>query len=275
MRGGFDVTISAETSSQFVSSLMMAGATLPAGITLHVSSTASAPYIDITADIVEAFGATVTRHDNRIEVRGPRLSLDEYRVEGDYSSASYWFAAAAATRGTVHVVGLKHPSVQGDARFLDILAAMGCDVTIDGNDVISVVGPEQLRGGRFDCNATPDLVPTLAAIAPLANTPVEIVNVANLRVKESDRLATVAAELQRLGAHVEEGRDSLIVHPGWSRDPAIVETHNDHRIAMAFAAAGLARGNVTIADDHVVSKSYPRFWKTLDELVAASVATSS
>ena len=160
--------------------------------------------------------------------------------------------------------------MQGDARFLDILAAMGCDVTIDGADVITVVGAEQLRGGRFDCNATPDLVPTLAAIAPLANTPVEIVNVANLRVKESDRLTTVAAELQRLGASVDEGRDSLVIHQGWSSQPAMVETHNDHRIAMAFAAAGLARGNVTIADEQVVSKSYPRFWKTLDELVAAS-----
>jgi 3-phosphoshikimate 1-carboxyvinyltransferase len=275
MRGGFDVTISAETSSQFVSSLMMAGATLPSGITLHVTSTASAPYIDITADIVKAFGADVTRHGQRIEVRGPRLWRDEYRVEGDYSSASYWFAAAAATRGTVHVAGLIHPSVQGDSRFLDILSAMGCDVKVDGEEVITVVGTEQLRGGRFDCNATPDLVPTLAAIAPLANAPVEIVNVANLRVKESDRLTTLAAELQRLGAHVEEGRDSLIVHPGWSSDAAVVETHNDHRIAMAFAAAGLARGNVTIADEQVVSKSYPRFWKTLDELVAESRSQTS
>src|SRR3984893_14594104 len=197
MRGGFDVRISASTSSQFASSLMMAGATLPYGSTLRVTSIASAPYIEITIDILKAFGADVTRRDNQIEVRGPRLSRDEYRVEGDYSSASDWFAAAAAPRCTVHVTGLKHPSVQGDARFLDILAAMGCDVTIDGADVITVVGAEQLRGGRFDCNATPDLVPTLAAIAPLANTPVEIVNVANLRVKESDRLPTVAAELQR------------------------------------------------------------------------------
>src|SRR5438552_2541850 len=267
MRGGFDVTISARTSSQFVSSLMMAGATLPSGITLHVTSTASAPYIDITADILKSFGAAITRYDHRIEVCGPRLSREEYRVEGDYSSASYWFASAAATRGTIHVAGLIHPSVQGDSRFLDILAAMGCDVTIDRDDVITVVGTEQLRGGRFDCNATPDLVPTLAAIAPLANTPVEIVNVANLRVKESDRLATVSAELRKLGARVEEREDSLRIEPGWTGDPATIETHNDHRIAMAFAVAGLARGNVTIADEQVVSKSYPRFWKTLDEVV--------
>jgi 3-phosphoshikimate 1-carboxyvinyltransferase len=103
---------------------------------------------------------------------------------------------------------------------------------------------------------------------------VEIVNVGNLRVKESDRLSTVATELQRLGARVEERRDSLLIHPGWSTDAAVVETHDDHRIAMAFAAAGLARGNVTIANEQVVSKSYPRFWKTLDEVVEASARAS-
>src|SRR5207253_7774563 len=120
------------------------------------------------------------------------------------------------------------------------------------------------------CNATPDIVPSLAAIAPLASSAVEIVNVGNLRVKESDRLATVTSELRKLGARVEEGADSLRIEPGWSNDPAEIATHNDHRIAMAFAISGLARGGVTIAEEQVVSKSYPRFWRTLDEVVAAS-----
>jgi 3-phosphoshikimate 1-carboxyvinyltransferase len=265
MRGGFDVTISAETSSQFVSALMLGGATLPDGITLHVSAQASAPYIDITADILQSFGAQVSRDGNTIRVRAGTLELAEYTVEGDYSSASYWFAAAAATRGTVRVRGLAIPTAQGDAGFLDILAAMGCRIDV-GAEEIAVTGPATLQGGTFDCNATPDIVPTLAAIAPLASSPVEIVNVANLRVKESDRIATVASELRRLGATVEERADALRILPGWNDAPAIVETHNDHRIAMAFAIAGLARGNVTIAREQVVSKSYPRFWRTLDEM---------
>lgn len=105
-------------------------------------------------------------------------------------------------------------------------------------------------------------------IAPLADSPVEIVNIANLRVKESDRIATVTSELRRLGATVEERPDGMLIQPGWSNDPAVIETHNDHRIAMAFAVAGLARGNVTIGDERVVSKSYPRFWRSLDEAVA-------
>jgi 3-phosphoshikimate 1-carboxyvinyltransferase len=275
MRGGFDVSISAQTSSQFASALMLGGASVPDGITLHISSMASAPYIDITAGVLRAFGATVKRSGNVVQVNATKLQRDEYRVEGDYSSASYWFAAAAATCGTMHVRGLAHPSAQGDERFLDILAAMGCDVLVNGGDVITVVGSESLRGGFFDCHATPDLVPTLAAIAPLASSPVAIVNVGNLRMKESDRLATVTEELRRLGARVEERGDSLHVEPGWGSGAATIDTHNDHRIAMAFAIAGLARGGVTIANEQVVSKSYPRFWRTLDEVVAASQSRTS
>lgn len=265
MRGGFDVAIAADTSSQFASSLMMAGATLPDGITLRLTSLASASYLDITASILTAFGAEVQRQESVVHVSARKLQRDEYRVEGDYSSASYWFAAAAATRGTMRVRGLAHPTAQGDAAFLDILSAMGCDVSIA--DEITVTGAD-LQGGCFDCNSSPDLVPTLAAIAPMASSPVEIVNVANLRVKESDRLATVTSELRRLGATVEERPDSLLIQPGWSSDAVTIETHNDHRIAMAFAIAGLARGNVTIADEQVVSKSYPGFWRTLDGLLS-------
>lgn len=272
MRGGFDVTISAETSSQFVSALMLGGATLPDGITLHIAKLASGPYIDITADILTTFGANVSRDGDTVRVRAGRLTRGEYRVEGDWSSASYWFAAAAATRGTMRVRGLAVPTAQGDAGFADILAAMGCSVDVS-EDEISVTGPEQLRGGTFDCNATPDIVPTLAAIAPLADAPVEIVNVANLRVKESDRLATVTSELRRLGATVEERPDALVIQPGWSSEPAVIETHADHRIAMAFAIAGLARGNVTIGKEQVVTKSYPRFWRTLEEALASSAVT--
>lgn len=272
MRGGFDVQISAETSSQFVSSLMLAGATLPDGITLRITSVASAPYIDITADILRAFGADVARRGNDVSVRASRLTRESYRVEGDYSSASYWFAAAAATAGNIRVRGLVHPSAQGDAAFLDILATMGCDVIIDDEGEITVSRTEPLRGGRFDCNATPDIVPTLAAIAPLADSAVEIVNVANLRVKESDRLATVTSELRQLGVEVDERPDGLLIQPGWSSEDATIQTHNDHRIAMAFAVAGLARGGVSIADEQVVTKSYPRFWKTLEEVVSSSHA---
>jgi 3-phosphoshikimate 1-carboxyvinyltransferase len=269
MRGGDHVRVSAQTSSQFVSSLLMAATTLPSGLTVEIDSPVSQPYIDITLDVLRSFGAVVVRDGNTVNVRRGALHLDSYRVEGDFSSASYWFAAAAATAGDIAVTGLRQESVQGDAGFLGVLRSMGCAVGWD-DDVARVIGPPSLSGGRFDCNAIPDVAPTLAAIAPLAGGGVDITNIANLRVKECDRIAVLAAELQKLGAKAAEGPDWIRVESGWSDAPVVVDPHGDHRIAMSFAIAGLARGGVTIADEQVVAKSYPRFWKSLDELVATS-----
>jgi 3-phosphoshikimate 1-carboxyvinyltransferase len=238
-------------------------------MTIEVTDAASRPYLDITAAILRDFGATVEARGETFRVSARGLARHRYAVEGDYSSASYWFAAAAATAGAATVTGLNPNSVQGDRGFLRILQAMGCEVA-PGSDGIATRGPDRLRGGRFDCNSMPDIVPTLAAIAPLASGRVEIVNVANLRVKESDRLSAVAAELWKLGATVDERADSLVIEPGWSSEPATIDPHDDHRLAMGFAIAGLARGGVSIAKEQVVSKSYPRFWRTLDDLVKSS-----
>ena len=269
MRGGEHVRVSAKTSSQFVSSLLMAATTLPSGLTVQIDSPVSQPYIDITIDVLRSFGAVVARDGNIVNVNRGALHLDSYRVEGDFSSASYWFAAAAATGGDVAISGLRQESVQGDVGFLDVLRSMGCAVGWEG-EVARVIGSPLLLGGRFDCNAMPDVAPTLAAIAPLAAGGVHIANIANLRVKECDRIAELTVELQKLGATAAEGSDWLRVDPGWSDSDVVVDPHGDHRLAMSFAIAGLARGGVTIADEQVVAKSYPRFWKTLDELVATS-----
>ncbi len=269
-RGGFEIPVSGEVSSQFVSSLLMAGATLPGGVRIRVDSLSSQPYIDMTVDILRKFGAEVEQLEPSLfRVKASTLLRDEYTVEGDYSSASYWFAAAAVTRGSVTVRGLVRDSVQGDRKFLDLLTAIGCQVEWEG-DQVTVSASEQLRGGTFDCNAMPDIVPTLAAIAPAASEPVIITNVANLRVKESDRISVLASELRKLGATVEESADGLAIQPGWNDQPAVIDPHEDHRIAMSFAIAGLQRGNVSIEKEQVVSKSYPRFWRTLEEVVRSS-----
>ncbi|HVT04081.1 MAG TPA: 3-phosphoshikimate 1-carboxyvinyltransferase [Thermoanaerobaculia bacterium] len=270
MRGGFEMAISGAVSSQFVSSLILAGSTLAGGLTLRIESLASKPYVDITRDILEEFGGRVeSLGDGRIRVHEARLARDRYEVEGDYSSASYWMAAAAVTGGEVRISGLRESSAQGDRLFIEILEKLGCTASWSEGALV-MRGPQTLGGGIFDCNQTPDIVPTLAAIAPFASAPIEIVNIATLRVKESDRIATVAAELRKLGATVEERDDAMVIQPGVSTVPATIETHNDHRIAMSFAIAGLRRGNVSIANEQVVSKSYPRFWKTLDELIKSS-----
>lgn len=270
MRGGFEVTIDGGTSSQFISSLMLAAATLPSGLDIKMLAMASRPYLRITEDVLQSFGVTVEhRSESELTIRGTRIIRDAYTVEGDYSSASYWIAAAAVLKGPIELQGLRRDSAQGDRDFLRIIEELGATVAWDG-ETLRLTGGTQLRGGTFDCNDTPDIVPTLSAIAPAAAEPIRIVNVAHLRVKESDRIATVASELRKLGVTVEETHDSLTIHPGWSDAPATIETHEDHRIAMSFAIAGLARGNVSIANEQVVSKSYPRFWRTLDELIAGS-----
>lgn len=268
MRGGIDIAIDASVSSQFVSSLMMAGTTLAGGIRILPRNAASRPYINLTAGILRAFGANVTDDGDAIDIQGGPLRLDRYEVEGDYSSASYWFAAAAVCGGSVTVENLSLSSDQGDRGFLEVLRALGCRIEESG-DRVTVTGGS-LGGGTFDCNAMPDIVPTLAALAPAANDPIAITNVANLRVKESDRLAVIAASLKLLGAEVDERENALVIRPGWTAASAEIEPHGDHRIAMAFAVAGLARGNVVVQNEQVVSKSYPRFWRTLDELVASS-----
>lgn len=269
MRGGFEVPISGAVSSQFVSSLMMGAATLPSGLDLRIESLASKPYVDMTADILRTFGAPVETNGNLMTILGRRLSLAEYTVEGDYSSASYWMAAAAVTAGELTLTGLRRDSVQGDRQLIDVLEKMGVTAEWSGDELV-IRGGETLRGGDFDFNSIPDVAPTIAAIAPFAKLEVTIANVANLKVKESDRIASTAAALRALGASVETGDDFIRVRPGTTDSEAVVSAAGDHRIAMSFAIAGLKRGNVTIADPQVVSKSYPRFWRTLDEVVASS-----
>lgn len=274
-RGGFETSVDASTSSQFVSSMMMAATRLPGGITLRIDSPVSRPYLDLTRDMLVTFGAHVEDLGaDRVKVSAGRMRLDEFVVEGDYSSASYWVAAAAATAGEVLLEGLSRTSVQGDAEFIDLLVRLGCSASWEG-DVLRFSGAQRLSGGTFDMNAMPDAVPTLAAIAPAASEAIEITNVANLEVKESDRIATIAEGLTRLGASCETRAGGLVIHPGWSDAPAMIDSHDDHRIAMAFAIAGLVRGNVSIEDEKVVSKSYPGFWRTLDELVRTSVEPAS
>ncbi len=268
MRGGVIVDVEGERSSQFVSAMMLAGATLPDGIAVRILSLSSRPYVDLTAGILREFGATVREDEPGLfRIRGPVLRRDRYAVEGDWSAASYWLAAGA-TLGEMTVTNVRLDSAQGDRRLLEILESMGARVERGDGQV--TVRAQGLSGGTFDCNATPDVVPTLAAIAPLASSPVSITNVASLRIKESDRIASVAAALRKLGASVEEREDGMTIAPGWSAAPAEIETHNDHRIAMAFAIAGLARGGVAIANEEVVRKSYPGFWRDLETIVSGS-----
>ena len=268
LKGG-EVEVRGATSSQFLSGLLMAAPAAQGPVTIRVAGElVSKPFVDMTVAVMRDFGAATTREGYaRFEVAAPQAyRARRYAVEPDASSASYFLAAAAATGGRVTVEGLARDSLQGDARFADVLEAMGCQVewTADG---VTVAGPERLRGVRVDMNAMPDMVLTLAPLALLAKGRTVIENVANLRVKESDRLKALATELARLGARVEEHPDGLTIWPPRTVLSAEVQTYNDHRMAMGLAVVGLVVPGLRIAGAECVSKTYPDFFEDLERLV--------
>ena len=191
-----------------------------------------------------------------------------YDVEPDATNASYFLAAAAVTGGSVCVRGLAADSSQGDIACVDILRQMGCEVRQDASG-ITVTGPGRLRGVELDLNAVSDLTPTFAAIAPFADAPVTIRNVAHIRVQETDRIAALTAELRRLGATVEERPDGLRIEPS-RLAPAAVRTYQDHRMAMAFAVTGLRVPGLTILEPECTAKTFPDFFERFATLTTGS-----
>lgn len=272
---GGSCSVRADASSQFLSGLLLAAPLADgAATTIHVEGPIlSAPYIHITVEMVRAFGGEVYVEDEgRTYVVPGRQALTSpafYAVEPDASAASYFFAAAAITGGKVRVPGIGKDALQGDAAFVDVLEAMGCRVS-RGEDFTEVEGTGALRGVTWDMNAISDTVMTLAAVAPFADSPTVIENVAHIRHKETDRLAAVAAELTRLGVRVEERADGITIHPVAKVTPSVVRTYDDHRMAMAFALVGLRAPGVQIADPGCVAKTFPDYFARLNALVAGS-----
>ncbi len=269
---GGEVSMPGDRSSQYFSALLMVGPLTRRGLSLHVEGDlVSKPYIDLTADVMAAFGA-VMEHDPEYRTLtvagGQRYMSRDYRVEPDASNASYFFGAAAVTGGWVRVPGLGPGSKQGDLRFLEALEAMGCRVRREP-DAIEVQGPERLRGITLDANAFSDTSLTLCALAPFAEGPTEIRNIEHTRVQECDRISAAVTELRRLGQEVEEFPDGLRIHPREVR-PAVVHTYDDHRVAMAFALVGLRAPGVSIADPGCTGKTFPDYWERLAAMAAAS-----
>jgi 3-phosphoshikimate 1-carboxyvinyltransferase len=270
VRGGA-TRIDAALSSQFVSALLMPAPLWPLGLKLTVSGEAARPFIAMTQRLMERWGARGTMRDGEIVVPGGQryAAQSDFAVEPDASGASYFAAAAALVGGTVMLSGLKADSVQGDIEFLKLLERMGACVEWR-EDGVSVSGSAgvKLAGADVAMDGMPDLVPTLAAIAPFCSSLTRIRGVAFIRHHESDRLRALATELKRLGAAVHEYEDGLLIEP--SRiGAAAVETYDDHRIAMAFAVAGLKTPGIRIRNPGCVSKTYPDFFRDLASLAMA------
>jgi 3-phosphoshikimate 1-carboxyvinyltransferase len=267
LRGG-SVAFTDVESSQYISSLLIGAPYAAEDIEITLQgSTVSEPYIEMTLHIMERFGAKIKRGDkNRFKVKsGYNYACQEYIVEGDASSASYFFLAAALCRGRVRVMNINAESLQGDIKFLNIMERMGCSVE-RGDSWVNVIGGP-LHGGNvvFDMGNMPDMVPTLAVLAAFRQGQTAVTNVAHLRLKESDRIAALVNELNRIGVNAIERDDGLVIEGGKPHG-AEIETYNDHRIAMSFAIAGLAVPKMKIKDKLCVGKSFPGFWDELKKL---------
>jgi len=280
---GKKAEITLEESSQYLSGLLLGAPLSDHEVTISVTGekAVSWPYVALTLRIMEDFKAgfevqvkreskweTVpwrslkTAHPGRTRfvVRPTGYGPTNYRVEGDWSNASYFLAAGAVGDRPVLVKGLAADSLQGDRAILDILAQMGASINVTFDGILVTPGP--LRGVRVDMGRCPDLVPTVAAAAAFAATPTVIENVAHLRIKETDRLAACAAEVARAGADTEIGADSLTIRPGGLHRGKTVDflAYNDHRMAMSLSLFELANIDVNLDNRACVGKSFPGFW---------------
>ena len=265
LKGG-SVTVNCRRSSQYLSALLLIAPYFARGMDITVTEgPVSRPYVDMTVEVMAKFGVTVSRKDyHRFRVGGQQsYRAGAYTVEPDGSQAGYFWAAAAVCGTKIKVKGITEDSRQGDVNFSELLAAMGCKIYKEP-DGITVEGGS-LRAAEIDMGDMPDMVPTLAVVAAFAEGTTVIKNVSHLKVKESDRLASVVKELVKMGIDARCSDDELIV-TGGKPQGAVIETYKDHRIAMSFAVAGLVTPGTFILSENCVNKSFPEFWNVFEGL---------
>jgi 3-phosphoshikimate 1-carboxyvinyltransferase len=261
LEGGY-AAVRGDVSSQFLSGLLMALPFAREMTTIEVQGAlVSQPYVRMTLEVMQAFGVKAgNRKFRRFDVYPARYRGREYDIEPDASAASYFFALAAITGGTVTVEGLGAASLQGDVAFVDVLEYMGCSVTREPGRTRVKGGP--LRAIDVDMNSISDTVMTMGVTALFAAGISRIRNIGHIRNKETDRIAALTTELRKLGATVDELPDGLVITPPAPEElrGARIATYDDHRMAMSFAVAGLRVPGITILNPGCVAKTYPRFW---------------
>jgi 3-phosphoshikimate 1-carboxyvinyltransferase len=272
---GGKTTIKGNVSSQFLTGLLLALPLCQAAVEVEVEGKlVSAPYVELTLRIMKAFGVAVENQDfRRFILKDPHgyLSPGDFPIEPDASSASY-FLAAGAIAGEVMVKGLGKDSLQGEARFVEVLAKMGARVSYTSEGIKVSKGP--LKGIDADMDLMSDTGMTLAITALFAEGRTTIRNIGNWRVKETDRIRAMATELRKVGAEVEEGSDWLSIQPPKHLQTAAIETYNDHRMAMCFSLVSLGNIPITICDPGCTRKTYPGYFDAWRTLVANQTGSS-
>ncbi|HSI37669.1 MAG TPA: 3-phosphoshikimate 1-carboxyvinyltransferase [Methylotenera sp.] len=268
------IKIRGDVSSQFLTALLMA---LPlSGETASievVGELISKPYIEITLNLMAKFGVTVQREGWQrftIPANVSYQSPGRFFVEGDASSASYFFAAGAIGVGPVRVEGVSKDSIQGDIKFTEALTLMGANISWGNNWIESKASPGKLMAIDLDCNHIPDAAMTLGVAALFADGTTTLRNIASWRVKETDRISAMATELRKVGAIVEEGADYIKITPPAQLTPnAVIDTYDDHRMAMCFSLVSLGGVPITINDPKCVNKTFPDYFQRFAEIVKA------
>jgi 3-phosphoshikimate 1-carboxyvinyltransferase len=270
LKGG-KTRIKGNISSQFISSLLLAAPYAKNDVEIVVENLVSQKYVDMTISLMEKFGVKVGRegYERFLVKAGQRYAASDFKVPADWSSANYFFAAAAIVPGKVKIKGLDMESEHGEAGFVELLGKMGCKVR-KGNGWVEVEGKEGLEGIKADMSEMPDAVQTLAAVAAFSKGATRISNISHLKYKESDRIMDTCAELRKVGLDVSAGDGELTIKGGEGRDiaPAVIEPHNDHRMAMSFGIIGLKAKGIKIKNSECVNKSFPSFWEKLREIGA-------
>ena len=268
IRGG-EIPINGNISSQFISALLLIAPFAKNTTTILTRDVRSKPYIELTVKIMNDFGVAVANNGCHSFIIPPsqKYIARTYEIEGDYSSSSYFFALAAITQSAVTVKNLNPDSKQGDKFLLTLLQRMGCEIN-GKEDEITISGTKKLSAITADLGDYPDIVQSLAVVAAFAKGTTKITNIGHLKHKETDRIEATAHELKKMGVRVAHNDHSLEITGGRPHG-AVINTYNDHRMAMSFAVAGLGATKTTVINDaEVVRKSYPDFFKDLRSLGA-------
>lgn len=255
------VSLKSDLSSQFCSALLLIAPYISKGLTMQiVGPLISKSYVDLTLSCMREWGVAGDEGSTYVISENQSYKKKEYLIEGDFSSAAYFFAIAALTKSAIEVENLNPISKQGDRKLLNFLAEMGNVVTY-GDHKIRVEGKGVIPIA-IDMEDCPDQVMTMAVLASFAKGVTKISGVRSLRMKESERILAVRENLKKMGIGTEETENSLTIYGGSPRG-ALIETYNDHRIAMAFAVAGTSLTGIVICDPEVVNKTFPNFWEVL------------
>ncbi|MDR6552653.1 3-phosphoshikimate 1-carboxyvinyltransferase [Paenibacillus qinlingensis] len=266
---GGHVSLPGSTSSQFISGLLLAAPYTETPLTIEIEGEiVQRDYVQMTVDIMRSFGAApqFTEDGQSIIVPSGTYQAQTLQLEPDVSTCSYFWALAALTAGSVRIDGIDaRRTSQPDIEILDVLEQMGCTVT-RGDDFVEVQGTTHLKGGfTLSMKKWSDQTLTIAALAPFTDGPITLTDAAHIRHHECDRIAAICTELRKLGVHVDEHEDGLTVYPGKPQS-ALVDSHDDHRMAMALSLIGLRVENIRINDPGCVSKTCPDYFEQLSAL---------